>query len=120
MTADDFGKIALGLPGAEQRAHMGHPDFRAAGKIFAGLGSPDKGSGVVKLTPEQQAEFMRAEPEAFAPAAGAWGRSGWTVVQLQAAAQEIAGEALTAAWRNVASKTAGKPAAKKRTGKRQV
>ena len=43
MTASQFRKIAIGLPDAEERAHMGHPDFRVAGKIFATLGYPDKG-----------------------------------------------------------------------------
>ena len=39
---------------------------------------------MVKLTPEQQAEVLRAAPEMFRPAAGAWGRSGSTVVLLSA------------------------------------
>ena len=33
---------------------MGHPDFRVKAKIFATLGYPDAGFGMVKLTPEQQ------------------------------------------------------------------
>jgi hypothetical protein len=37
MTPDLFRRIALGLPGAVEGAHMGHPDFRANGRIFATL-----------------------------------------------------------------------------------
>ena len=42
MTPNDFRKLALALPETEERAHMNHPDFRVAGKIFATLGYPDK------------------------------------------------------------------------------
>ena len=35
MTADDFRRITLALEGAVEKAHMGHPDFRVNGRIFA-------------------------------------------------------------------------------------
>jgi hypothetical protein len=35
MTADKFRKLALALPEAIEAEHMGHPDFRVGGKIFA-------------------------------------------------------------------------------------
>jgi predicted DNA-binding protein (MmcQ/YjbR family) len=35
MTEDDFRKLALSLPEAEESSHMNHPDFRVGGKIFA-------------------------------------------------------------------------------------
>ena len=38
------------MEGAVEGAHMGHPDFRAHGKIFATL-HPDLQTGMVKLTP---------------------------------------------------------------------
>ena len=53
MTDDDFRKIALSLPEAIESAHMGHPDFRVGGKIFATL-MPEDGWGMVKLTPDEQ------------------------------------------------------------------
>jgi hypothetical protein len=64
-SAHDFRRIALSFPGAEERAHMAHPDFRVGGKIFATLGSPNQGWGMVSLLPEQQELAMGAEPEAF-------------------------------------------------------
>ena len=72
-SADDFRRIALSFPGAEERSHMGHPDFRAGGKIFASLHAPAKGTGAVMLMPEQQELAMAAEPAAFSPAAGGVG-----------------------------------------------
>jgi hypothetical protein len=40
VTQDDFRRIALSMPEAIESSHMGHPDFRVAGKIFATLGAP--------------------------------------------------------------------------------
>ena len=32
MTVDDFRRIALRLEGAEEKSHMGQPDFRVGGE----------------------------------------------------------------------------------------
>jgi hypothetical protein len=104
MTLDDFRTIALSLPDAIESAHMGHPDFRVGGKIFATLW-PDKGWGMVKLSPEQQTMFMRAEPGVFVPVKGGWGRKGATNVLLESANVTTLRAALVTAWRNIAPKT---------------
>ena len=103
MTAAEFRRLALGFPEASENSHMNHPDFRVRGKIFATLG-PGETWGMVKLTPEQQAWFMRAEPAVFEPARGAWGRRGATIVQLRTAKKVTVRRALIAAWRNTAPK----------------
>ena len=100
MNADDFRRIALGLEGTIEGAHMGHPDFRAGGRIFASI-HPDPRVAMVKLSPEQQEQFVTDHPRAFAPEAGAWGRQGYTKVQLHAVDEDTVGEAMTLAWRNV-------------------
>jgi hypothetical protein len=100
VTAREFRQLALDLPQTAESAHMGHPDFRVSGRIFATLGYPGRGWGMVKLTPEQQELFVRAEPETFVPVKGAWGRAGNTNVRLQAAAKAAVREALRLAWRN--------------------
>jgi hypothetical protein len=100
MTVAQFRRLALSLADTEERAHMGHPDFRVAGKIFATLGVPDKDSGMVKLTPEQQKLYVERDPDTFAPVKGGWGRGGATNVRLKTADVEIVGEAMTDAWRN--------------------
>lgn len=104
MTARDFRTIALALPETEERAHMNHPDFRVAGKIFATLGYPDKTRGMVKLSPEDQHYFSKDHPEAFIPVKGAWGRGGATSVILKAADKAVVRKAIGAAWRNAAPK----------------
>jgi hypothetical protein len=104
MTAKDFRQIALALPETEERSHMDHPDFRVGGKIFATLGYPDKSCGMVKLTPEQQHYFVKAEPDVFEPVLGAWGRRGATTVHLKAGKKATLAKAMEAAWRNTAPK----------------
>jgi hypothetical protein len=104
MTAAEFRRIALDLPEVEERAHMNHPDFRVGGKIFATLGYPEKGWGMVKLFPDQQASFIKAEPKTFVPAKGAWGRKGSTCVRLKYARKVSLRQAMRAAWQNAASK----------------
>jgi hypothetical protein len=123
VTANQFRRIALGMNGAVEGSHMAHPDFRANGKIFASL-YPDNKSGMVKLTPQQQQEFMRANPETFTPASGAWGRQGCTTVKLATAEEATVGEAMTLAWQETAKKPAKprsgrKPAAKASTARRR-
>ena len=97
--SDDFRRIALSFPGAEEGAHMGHADFRVGGKIFATLGAPGPEWGMVALLPEQQVDFMQLAPGAFEPAAGAWGRGGSTLVRLKAVPDDLIEAALAAAWR---------------------
>jgi hypothetical protein len=103
-TPEDFRRIALSFSGASEGAHMGHADFRAGGRIFASLGSPDEGWGMVSLMPEQQEDFIALAPDAFRPAAGAWGRQGSTLVRLDAVPEDVLEAALAAAWRRRAGK----------------
>jgi hypothetical protein len=103
MTADEFRRCARALPSASEGAHVGHPDFRVGGKVFATLGA-DETWGMVKLTPELQALLIRTAPEVFHPASGAWGRRGCTIVQLADANASTVEQALEAAWRLTAPK----------------
>jgi hypothetical protein len=101
---DRFRAIACSLPGAEESAHMGHPDFRVGGRIFATLSGEARGRGVLKLTLDQQAEFVAELPEVFEPVQGGWGRMGMTYILLDRADEETMRGALLTAHRNVESK----------------
>jgi hypothetical protein len=103
MDADSFRELALGLPEVVEQSHMGPPDFRVGGRIFATLG-PDGEWGMAKLRPDQQSLFVTAHPGVFEPASGAWGRGGSTIIRLAAAKQHSVKEALILAWRNTAPK----------------
>ncbi|MDR3704049.1 MAG: MmcQ/YjbR family DNA-binding protein [Candidatus Sulfopaludibacter sp.] len=64
MTPEDFRRLALSFPETTEQEHMHHPDFRVRGKIFATLGYPHDNWAMVKLPPEQQANFVGAAPQA--------------------------------------------------------
>ena len=103
MTATEFRRIALSFPGAEEKVHMGHPDFRVGGKIFATLGYPDDRFGTLMISPVDQELLVRDHPKAFKPAPGSWGRAGSTSVLLRLAPRRATAVALEAAWSRRAS-----------------
>ena len=113
MHANDFRRIALALRDVVEGAHMGHPDFRLANRIFASLHTSDR-FGMVALTPDQQARFISEHPGTFTPESGAWGRAGSTRVLLECANEDAVGEALTLARRNAAAKGPTRPSTRKR------
>jgi len=91
------------MEGAVEAEHMGHPDFRVHGRIFATL-KQDLKAGMVVLTIEHQQQFVGEHPDAFEPESGAWGRQGCTRVHLSAVDEETLGEAMTLAWQNMVRK----------------
>lgn len=99
MNVDDFRRIALSFPGAEESSHMGAPDFRVGGRIFATLASQKQGYGNLRLTLEQQAAFVEELPEVFLPIPGGWGRMGMTHIRLAKASEDVLTGALHTAWK---------------------
>src|SRR5712692_3904667 len=118
MKVADFRRIALSLEGAEESSHMGQPDFRVGGKIFATLAAQDQGYGNLMLTPEQQAEFVQELPEVFLPIHGGWGRNGATHIRLAQASEDVLAGALLTAWKLRLEKKAKTKAKKKRAPRR--
>jgi len=99
MTGDQFRDMALGLDGVTEKAHMNHPDFRTKGRIFASLLSNEERAGL-KLPVQEQRVLLRRHPKVF-PAAGAWGRQGWTIATLAAADTATIRGALLLAYEHV-------------------
>src|SRR5688500_17326937 len=102
--------MALRIPQACESAHVGHPDFRLGGKVFASLGAPDASWGMVKLTPEEQRVFMAKAPDVFTPCHGAWGRRGYTSVRLAFTTKTVLRRALETAAKNVLARVKKRPA----------
>jgi hypothetical protein len=109
MTAATFRETALSFPEAVEAAHMGHPDFRVGGKIFATLGYPNDGRGVLLLSPDDQQELISQHPEMFEPVPGGWGLRGSTQVLLNQITRPILKAAMTRAWQRKAPKRLSKP-----------
>jgi hypothetical protein len=120
MTPSDFRGIALSLEGAEESSHMGQPDFRVGGRVFATLASENQGYGNLMLTLEQQAAFVSEQPDVFLPIAGGWGRMGMTHIRLAVANEDQLTGVLRTAWklRIEKNKQAGKKS--RPSAKRQV
>lgn len=111
MTADDFRRVVLEMQEAIEGAHMGHPDFRVNGRIFASIHSKDS-RGMVKLTPDEQKEVLKEAPGMFEPSSGAWGRQGCTNVILSAADRKTVRAAVVLAYEGALAMPARRPAAK--------
>jgi hypothetical protein len=119
MNASDFRRIALSFEGAEEGSHMGAADFRVGGRIFATLASIAQGYGNIKLTPEQQADFVRELPEVFLPIPGGWGKGGMTHVRLDQVTEDVLEGALRTAWKlRLESNTTAKKTTRKMQKKR--
>jgi hypothetical protein len=89
MNIQDFRRLALSLPGVEESSHMGSPDFRVGGRIFATLAAAKLGYGNIMITPEQQAAFVEELPTVFIPVPGGWGRGGATHVNLTLSSEDF-------------------------------
>jgi hypothetical protein len=101
VSGEEFRRMALSMPGATEGSHMGHPDFRVEGRIFATLFWTVDGDerGMVKLSPEEQSRFVERSPAAFTRIRGAWGRQGCTEVVLEEATRPAILRAIQAAYR---------------------
>src|ERR1700730_353578 len=104
MMIDDFRRIALSMPGAEELSGLGHPNFCAGRNSFATI---EDSTAVLRLTRDQQATFIATTPEVFAPASNGWGRLGRTIVRLDAVDEALLQDAVSTAWRNVTHDAAG-------------
>jgi hypothetical protein len=119
MNVADFRRIALSLSGAEESSHMGQPDFRVDGRIFATLASAKQGYGNLMLTLEQQTAFVEEMPEVFLPIPGGWGRMGMTHIRLAEASEDVLFGALHTAWKLRVEKNT-KSGKKKRAPKKSL
>lgn len=99
MRVDDFRRIALTFEGAQESSHMGSPDFRVGGRIFATLAAQAQGYGNLMLSPEAQHDLVTEQPDVFLPVPGGWGRMGATHVRLASVNEDILRGALEMAWR---------------------
>ena len=101
MGPEDVHALARMLPETVAGAHSGNPDFRVGGRVFATLWV-EEARVVLRLAPALQTALCEAEPDLFTPIDGAWGRRGWTNLDLDGCEEEILRHALLAAWRTTA------------------
>ena len=79
------------------------PPFRVKGKIFCTMGAEEP-RVTLKFDPEDQRNLVEAHPNAIAPVAGYWGRSGWTVVDCARLEEGVVAGLMRMAWSRVGPK----------------
>lgn len=108
MTIAQFTKLALSFDEAEEKPHFEKPSYRVRNKIFATL-NVNKKQVVLKLPLTEQSVFSDYDDEAVYAVPGAWGKQGWTIVELKKVHPDLFRDALTVAYCTVApKKLAGK------------
>ena len=101
ITADAVRQLALALPETEEEPHHAITSFRVKKKIFATLNPPEH-RATLRFSPEMQDIFTRISQGAIFPVPNAWGKYGWTTVDLPKVAPELLEDALRIAWREAA------------------
>lgn len=94
-------KIALSYEGATAVPHFEKPSFRINKKIFLTLDEKNK-RAAVKLSPVEQSVFCVFDSAIIYPATGAWGKQGWTLIELNSIKKELIRDAINSSYCNVA------------------
>lgn len=113
-SAATFRAVAMALEGTVEAPHFDRAAFKVA-RIYATLAA-DGRTANLKLTPDEQALKCLLAPELFRPIDNAWGRQGWTELDIKAATKADIEAALTMAWQHALprpssrSRRSGRPA----------
>ncbi|HMJ46958.1 MAG TPA: MmcQ/YjbR family DNA-binding protein [Ferruginibacter sp.] len=100
---DTFRKMALALPGSEEKLHFQLPSFRVKKKIFATMWEKEN-RAMLKLSLVSQSVFCSYDPSIFFPVPGGWGSKGATFVDLAKVSKNIFKDALATAYNEVVQK----------------
>ena len=98
-----FRQISLSFPEATEEPHFEKTSFRVRKKIFATLSITDR-VAVLKLSVIDQSVFCSFDRTIISPANGAWGKQGWTMINLKRIRKNMLADALSTAYWEVAPK----------------
>jgi len=101
VTIEAARKIALSFEGSNEEPHFEKASFRVKKKIFATM-DEEKQQIIVKLSEMDQSVFSGFDRKIIYPVPGAWGRQGWTILELKKIKKEIFETVLTASYCQVA------------------
>lgn len=101
MNTETFRQFALAFDQATEEPHFEKISFRVKNKIFATL-DVEKQIVVLKFTEIDQSVFGAFDKTAIYPVPGAWGKKGWTMVELQKVREDMLRDALAVSYCNVA------------------
>jgi predicted DNA-binding protein (MmcQ/YjbR family) len=103
VTEKEIETWALALPDAVQVPHFEKTSFRIKKKIFATVDSKTNRL-VVKLSEVDQSVFGSYDPTIIHPVPGAWGKQGYTIIELKRVRKDLCRETLRVSYEQV-SKT---------------
>jgi len=106
VSVDDFRKLALSFDEATELPHFEKTSFRVNKKIFATLDITAQKTAL-KFTEIEQSVFCAFDKSVIYPVPGAWGKKGYTYVELKKVRKDILKDALTVSYCNVAPKKLG-------------
>ena len=92
----------MAMPGAEQKSHFEHVDFRVRNKIFGSFPYPD--TMTLKLDPEHARILTETDSDTYALHPGVWGQRGWIRVTLSRIAPDDLADVVHESWSRVAPK----------------
>lgn len=98
-----FSKTANSFDQVSEEPHFHKTSFRVKGKIFATLDQLTN-QATLKLAVADQSVYCLIQPAFAGPATGAWGKQGWTLMDLRKAPKQLVIEALNKAYAQVVPK----------------
>jgi len=97
ISRDEVKKLALSFEGASEAPHVNKISFRVRGKIFATL-NLEHDRACVRLSHIDQNVFCAYKEDVIYPVPNAWGKLGWTLINLKKVRKDMFKDAMTSAY----------------------
>ena len=97
VTPDEAKTMALSFDGTDEKPHFERTAFTVNKKIFATISIKDKTLNV-RFTPQIQFIFCPPQSDVIFPIPNAWGKQGWTTINLNKANKKLVKSALEEAY----------------------
>lgn len=109
-------KLALALEGAEELPHFEKASFRVKKKIFATIDEKNN-RACLCFSAVDQSVFCAYDKTIIYPVPNAWGKKGFTFIELKKVRKDIFTDALKQAYMHILGKAAPKKKASRKTSK---
>lgn len=101
---EEVRKMALNLESVTEATHHHILSFKVKSRVFATLNLQEK-RACLKLSANDQDVFSTIQKEIIYPVPNAWGKYGWTLVNLRKTRKRIFKDALQCAYDHVISES---------------
>jgi hypothetical protein len=102
VDVETFRRFALSFPETTEEPHFENV-IQGSGRKFCNTSAMEK-IAVLKLSEIDQSVFCSLDRTIIYPANGAWGKQGWTIIDLKRVRKNMLKDALTTAYYEVAPK----------------